>query len=78
MPSPGLRGPREGTLIELDRKRARRWRSAFDQLRPGLPIEIEGYAGPVILSHCEGDEVWSYRQTERPEKRLVEAGRGLG
>ena len=78
MPSPGLRGPREGTPIELDRKRARRWRGAFDQIRPGLPIKIEDYAGPVILSHGEQDKVWSYRQTERPEKRLVEAGRGLG
>ncbi len=41
----------------------------------GRPIPIERYAGPLLLSHGEADEIWSVERTKRLEKRLLKAHR---
>lgn len=71
------RGPFEGTPIEINPKRAWRWRGSSDQLLPGTAIEIERYAGPILLSHGEEDNVWSFNRTRRLEARLTAAGRNV-
>jgi dipeptidyl aminopeptidase/acylaminoacyl peptidase len=55
--------------------RAWSWRGSSDDLKPTTPIEIERYAGPVMLTTGAKDQMWSSKQTRRLAKRLRAAGR---
>ena len=59
----------------LSTEPAWRWRGASDTLRPHSPIEIEGYDGPLFISHGADDPVWTVDRTQRLESRLRAAGR---
>jgi dipeptidyl aminopeptidase/acylaminoacyl peptidase len=56
-------------------KRAWRWRGSTEAFLPTMPIEIERYSGPVLLSHGEADKTWTVECTRRLETRLRAAGR---
>jgi dienelactone hydrolase len=56
-------------------KRAWRWRGSSEEFLPTMPIEIERYSGPVLLSHGEADKTWTVECTRRLETRLRAAGR---
>ena len=58
----------------LSTEPAWRWRGASDSLRPHSPIEIEGYDGPLFISHGADDPVWTVDRTQRLESRLRAAG----
>ncbi|WP_281685661.1 alpha/beta hydrolase family protein [Thalassobaculum salexigens] len=51
------------------------WRGSADGLMPATPIEIERYAGPLLISHGTEDKVWTVDCTRRLEARLKAAGR---
>ena len=55
--------------------RAWSWRGSSEDLKPTTPIEIERYAGPVMLTAGANDKMWSSKQTRRLAKRLKAAGR---
>lgn len=55
--------------------RAWTWRGSSDALTPTTPIEIERYAGPLLLSHGTEDKVWDVAMTRRLEARVKAAGR---
>ncbi len=50
------------------------WTWAGEPLRPGTPIEIESYPGPVFLSVGNADEIWDHRMTLTLADRLEQAG----
>ncbi|MEL6644050.1 MAG: prolyl oligopeptidase family serine peptidase [Pseudomonadota bacterium] len=54
----------------------RAWRLEGEEsaLRPGTPVEIERYTGPVFLSVGTADEVWDPAMTLRLADRLAAAG----
>ena len=56
-------------------KRAWLWRASSEGLLPTMPIEIERYSGPLLLSHGEADKIWTPESTRRLEARLRAAGR---
>ncbi|ALM52949.1 alpha/beta hydrolase family protein [Halomonas huangheensis] len=56
-------------------ERAWTWRGTHEGLLPTTPIEIEQYAGPLMLSHGTADTVWTVDMTRRLEQRLVDHGR---
>ena len=55
--------------------RAWTWRGSHDGLLPTTPIEIERYAGPILLAQGTEDEVWSSEMTQRLVNRLQNRGR---
>lgn len=56
-------------------QRAWTWQGSSDALLPTSPIEIERYAGPLMLSAGMRDAVWTVEMTQRLEARLKEHGR---
>ena len=48
------------------------WRGA--PLRPGEPIEIDRYPGPVFLSVGDEDEIWDHQMTLTLADRLEQSG----
>jgi dienelactone hydrolase len=74
-------GARDRTIpIELPqsapvREAAWSWHGTTDRVRPGTPIVIEAYRGPVLLSHGTADRIWASGMTERLAARLTAAGR---
>jgi len=56
-------------------KRAWTWRGSSEELKPTTPIEIERYAGPLMLTAGKKDLAWSSEQTRRLAERLQAAGR---
>jgi len=55
--------------------RAWSWRRSSEDLKPTTPIEIERFAGPVMLTAGAKDPMWSSDQTKRLAQRLKAAGR---
>ncbi|MCA0975265.1 prolyl oligopeptidase family serine peptidase [Halomonas denitrificans] len=55
-------------------KRAWTWQGSHDGLLPSTPIEVERYAGPVLVSHGEADSIWSVASSQRLKARLDERG----
>lgn len=51
------------------------WRGSTEGLTPATPIEIERYAGPLMISHGTDDKVWTVDCTRRLDARLKSAGR---
>ncbi|MBB3140017.1 alpha/beta hydrolase family protein [Halomonas organivorans] len=51
--------------------RAWTWRGSSERLKPTTRIEIERYAGPVLLSHGVEDATWSVDMTRRLAERLA-------
>ncbi len=51
------------------------WRGSSDGLLPTTPIEIERYAGPLMLSAGTHDAMWTIEMTRRLEARLRQHGR---
>lgn len=51
------------------------WRGSHDGFVPTTPIEVERYAGPILLAQGTEDEVWSSEMTRRLEARLRAGGR---
>ena len=64
--------PNYRSRVDLS-KPAWRWRGT--PLESGTPIEVERYAGPLLLGHGEEDPVWPADRTRRLEARLRAAGR---
>lgn len=56
-------------------QRAWTWRGVSDDLLPTMPIEIERYEGPLLLTHGMKDTMWSVSMTRRLEARLQQHGR---
>ncbi|MFG6178185.1 alpha/beta hydrolase family protein [Halomonas sp. THAF12] len=54
--------------------RAWAWRGSSERLKPTTRIEIERYAGPVLLSHGVEDATWSVDMTRRLAERLGARG----
>ena len=50
------------------------WTWAGKPLRPGAPIAIEAYPGPVFLSVGDADEIWDHQMTLTLADRLEQAG----
>ncbi len=55
--------------------RAWTWKGASDALLPTMPIEIERYVGPLLLTHGANDTMWSADMTRRLAARLRLHGR---
>ncbi|WP_244492378.1 S9 family peptidase [Aureimonas sp. AU12] len=55
--------------------RAWTWRGSSDDLLPTMPIEIERYEGPLLLTHGTMDAMWTVAMTRRLEERLRRHGR---
>ncbi len=55
--------------------RAWTWKGASDALLPTMPIEIERYVGPLLLTRGANDTMWSADLTRRLEARLRLHGR---
>lgn len=51
------------------------WRGTAEGLMPAMPIEIERYEGPLLISHGVDDKVWTVECSRRLEARLRTAGR---
>ena len=51
------------------------WTWAGGRLRPGAPIEIARYPGPVFLSVGDADAIWDHAMTLTLAERLASAGR---
>ncbi|MDF1793342.1 MAG: acyl-CoA thioester hydrolase/BAAT C-terminal domain-containing protein [Thalassobaculaceae bacterium] len=51
------------------------WRGSTAGLMPAMPIEIERYDGPLLISHGVEDKVWTVDCTRRLEARLKAGGR---
>ncbi len=51
------------------------WSWRGQPVSPGLPIEIEAYAGPLFLSAGDKDELWPSEMTPNLAAKLRDAGR---
>jgi dipeptidyl aminopeptidase/acylaminoacyl peptidase len=70
-----LHAPNRDAAVWDPALRAWSWRGSSEDLKPTTPIEIERYAGPIMLTTGAKDQMWSSKQTRRLAKRLKAAGR---
>lgn len=56
-------------------RRAWTWKGASDTLLPSQPIEIQQYAGPLLISAGENDTTWSSAMAKRLGNRYATDGR---
>ena len=71
----GFQGPDDDRDGDDPSIKAWRWLGSSEALVPGMPIAIERYSGPVLLSHGRQDDLWGVDRTERLAARLRAAGR---
>lgn len=54
---------------------AQAWTWQGEGLKPTTPIEVEKIEAPIFLSHGTADRVWSFKMTERLQRRLQQVGK---